>query len=40
VQRIEAAMGDIDDEDDEPIDTSDAGEALIEELEQFLRDQG
>lgn len=39
VERLEAAMSDLD-EDDEPIDTVDAGESLIEELEQFLRDQG
>jgi predicted ATP-grasp superfamily ATP-dependent carboligase len=38
VRRLEALVGD-DDEDDEPIDTEDAGEHLIEELEQFLRDQ-
>lgn len=39
VERLEAALGDLED-DDEPIDTEDAGESLIEELEQFLRDQG
>ncbi len=39
VEQLEAAMGEFED-DDEPIDTADAGESLIEELEQFLRDQG
>ncbi len=40
VERLEAALGDVEPDDDEPIDTEDAGESLIEELEQFLRDQG
>lgn len=38
VRRLETMMGDIA-EDDEPIDTEDASEHLIEELEQFLRGQ-
>ncbi len=37
IRRLEASVGS--DEDDEPIDTGEAGESLIEELEQFLRDQ-
>lgn len=38
VRRLEAAIGEHA-TDDEPIDTAEAGESLIEELEQFLRDQ-